>query len=261
LGISNTKKASKLTNRIIQDVIYSYNMAEINSRRIVPLEQGIYKYGNTICLLRGSVPFDEHIYNVGPAKWVFCEQKEKKFKLDERIINISGQCYYDILNIEAAWQYRTLSSKYLIFKLGSNGKYSKCWIPCPVENIPYNLSILKLDDKYNGGYFLTKKSEKIEEIYVASLDSWYIESKEYYRILYALNYHNGTPAEFKVKKHNDYHELYLSSALPDYENRLLINCSWPLRSYNDQYGRIIPNFLWEIVESALTFLGIKISYY
>ncbi len=248
-------QSSSLAGQIIEDVIYTFNLAKTNSRRIVPIQPELYKYDDKF-LVRGEWPRGKTVYSVGTAQWI-CTDELVEYKEDKRIIDVAGKHYYNLIEGQAEWQEEPLNASYLIFVEGEKRGYLKSWKPIDISAIPCKVVMLKLADEYNGGYFLARNG--IDGVEVLKLDPWYIDEKEIYRILYAMNYHNGTPTEFHVEKHTDFYELRFSNPLPTYEDRIIKSCSWPYGTFDSKYVRIVPSFLWRIAEQALTFLGINIK--
>lgn len=248
-------QARVLASHIVDEVIYSYNLAKVNSRRITPVESSLIKYSDNIFLVKGHLFKEKNVFSVGVSQWKIDENINNYF-VDSKIIEVLGKDYYKVMNDEFIWKKSNLKGNYLVFKTGSKGAYSRCWKPIDIKKINQNINILKNPDEFNGGYFLIKKINN--ELYVSDLDPWYIEKKEIYRILYSLNYNNGTPAEFRIEKRIDHVLIRFSSALPEHENRLIKSCSWPYMNYDNKYFRIVPKFLWEIVEKQLCNMGIKL---
>jgi hypothetical protein len=259
-NLSISQKASRWAGRIIRDTINTYNIAENESRRMTPVPTSIYQYGEKAYLLRGEQETVHHGFNVGVAKWKLLQKEPEIYDIDTRIINVKVSDYYKILDEQAKWKNVDLRSQYLRFKLGTTGAYSRAWIPCKLSDIKPadGIVVLKMADEYNGGYFMVKNEN--QNLLAADLDPWYTSSREIYRILYALNFHNGIPAEFKVEQYADHMILNMHCAVPDYENRIIMNCSWPASSYHSLYQRIIPQMLWEVVKETLDYLNIKIVY-
>ena len=249
-------QASALASQILKDVLYAFNIAEINSRRITPIKPELYKYHDKF-LVRGEWPSGKTVYSVGAAQWI-CTADLVAYKEDRRVIDVEGRCYYNLIEHQVEWHEEALNSNYLMFFEGEKRGYSKSWKPIVASDIPCKVVMLKLADECNGGYFLARKGN--DGIEVLTLDPWYIEEKEIYRILYAINYHNGTPTEFHVKQYTDFYELKFSSALPKYEDRIIKSCSWPYGTFDSKYVRIVPRCLWGVAENVLTFLGINIKY-
>lgn len=251
------EKARALAGHIVKEVLYTYNLAEIHSRRLSPLETQYFKYGKELYLVRGERQLSRTTYSVGVAQWVK-DIDIKEYKVCRKIVDVKGEDYYQIMNSEFAWKNADLQSEYLIFETGSKGAYSKYWKPVDLDDITQQISILKLANEYNGGYLLVKRYKN--ELQIVELDPWYIEEREIYRILYALNYKNNTPAEFQTIKKDGFYILQFSGAIPKYEDRIIKCCSWPYKTYDDKYSKIVPGFLWGIVENTISDLGIKIIY-
>lgn len=248
------EQARTLASCIIKDVLYSYNLAKVGSRRITSVDNSFIKYSENAFLVRGEVFKSKNIFSVGVAQWKIAENVDN-YSVDRKIINVSGEDYYKIMHDEFDWWKTDLTGKYLMFQKGSIGAYSRCWKLIDIKDLSEGINILKVDD-INGGYLLTKKENG--ELYIVELDPWYIDKREIYRILYGLNYNNGTPAEYKIMERSDHIIVNFSSALPEYEDRIIKSCSWPYSKYDSDYSRIIPRFLWSIVEDQITCMGIKL---
>ncbi|MFA9423138.1 MAG: hypothetical protein ACERLG_06150 [Sedimentibacter sp.] len=248
-------RAQALASQIIKEVVYTYNLTTILSRRITTVQIESYKYTDNLYLIRGNSLNEKSVYSVGVAQWKK-EDNVEGYMIDRKIVNVSGKDYYRVMDEEFDWKESDLNGNYLIFKLGSKGAYSKCWKPINLNEIPQGISIIRLANDYNGGYILVKKNK--DKLRIVNLEPWYIEQKEIYRILYALNYENGTSAEFNVKKKDDYYILRCMGGIPTYEDRIITCCSWPYMTFNNKYSRIVPSFLWEIVEKQINELGIKL---
>lgn len=257
-GIINIEeKARALAGQIVREALYTYNLAQIQSRRLTPLQMQYYKYGEKLYLVRGEKTMDRNTYSVGTSQWVK-DKDVSEYKVDKRIIDVKSDVYYQIMDSEFAWKEADLKSEYLVFEVGSKGTYSKCWKPIDFRNLSQGISILRLANEYHGGYILVKKDE--DDLRMAVLDPWYIEEREIYRILYALNYKNNTPAEFRAEKKEEFYILRYSAAIPNYEDRIITCCSWPYDKYNYNYSKVVPDFLWETVENTILDLGIRIIY-
>lgn len=248
--------AMDLSRCVIREMINTNNLAEICQRKIAAVPLRYYKYGDWL-QVRGNMNYGTEFTSIGVAQWT---QKSSQHEImeEQRIIDIKGKDYYEVMDKKFIWEKANLASTYLIFKEGSARAYSKCWIPYIQENISEGIHILKEKDDFNGGYVLIKRVGK--DIKMAIIDPWYIKTHEIYRILYALNINNDTPAQFQVNNKDDCKIVWFASALPDYESRIIMNISWPFRYYDDKYTRVIPNCMWSIVENLLTNLGIKILY-
>ncbi len=251
------EKAMALAGQIVQEVIYTYNLAQIQSRRVVTLKTKCFKHGKDLYLVRGETPRNKTTFSVGVAQWLKSNEIVG-FEVAKKIVDVKGEDYYQIIDSTFPWRRVELKSEYLIFETGSSKPYSKCWKPVDFDNLPKGISILKLADEYNGGYVLVKNTTN--DLQMVELDPWYKEEMEIYRILYALNYKNQTPALFHVYRKKDFYILRCRGAVPNHEDRIIRCCSWPYKSYKNKYFRIIPEFLWCIVEKAISELGIKIIY-
>lgn len=251
-------KSKTLASYIIEDLIKSYNIVNLEKGRLtLPPKRQIY-YGGNACEILGDISHDGSLVTIGNSQWNI-EIDESSFLKDKWFINIPTSKYYDFIDKSFKWKIKKLPSKYKFFKLGFTNGYSKCWISIKFEEIPDGISMLKVEDKFDTGYLLIKKYN--DDFVISEIDSWYKENNEIYRILLALNYKNKTPAIFNVKDNGDYKILYIRTGIPNYEKRIIMSCSWPYERYNNEYIRIVPSNIWGVVKEQLDFLGIHTKYY
>lgn len=244
---------SNLASYIINELKYTYNIASLGEGRVtLPPSKNIF-YSGEYEQVFGSILHNREMISVGVSQW---NKKLDNKDIDKWIINLSANEYIKFMNKTFRWKEKELKLNYFIFAPGKRKAYSKCWRELKEKNIPQGISIVKSADKFEEGYALIKKDNN--SIKISELDPWYKENKEIYRILLALNYNNKTPAQFNVKNYEDYKILYMNTAIPSYENRIIISCSWPYGVYDNKYIRIIPNELWDIVQHKLSFLGIDL---
>lgn len=248
--------AMDLASCIIQEMLYTNNIAEVCERKISAVPQRYYRYGEWI-QVRGQMNYGQDLLSLGVSQWT---QKANRTDTTEeqRVVATKACKYYELMNHNFGWENASLTSTYVIFKEGSTRAYSKCWVPYIQEKTSDGIHIIKETNEFNGGYVLVKHTAK--DVQMATIDPWYIETREIYRILYALNVNNGTRAQFKVKDEGDCKVLCFASALPDFENRIILSISWPYRDYADKYSRIIPKSMWSIAERILDDLGIELVY-
>ncbi len=251
-------KSSNLASYIIEELINTYNIADIGGGRLtLPPKKQIY-YGGNACKVLGDISHDGSLISIGSSQWKLDVDRNLYIK-SKWLINIPAKEYYQFIKNSFKWKSKKLPSNYKIFRLGYTNSYSKCWRTIKFEELPNGISLLKIENQFDTGYILIKKYEN--DLMISEIDSWYKENKEIYRILLALNYENKTPTIFNVKDNGDYKILYLRTGIPNYEKMIITSCSWPYGKYNNEYARIIPSDIWGIVESQLNFLGITIKYY
>lgn len=250
----NGDRASLLASEIISASIRNQNIAEIHSRRLSPLLPRYIKYADDLFLLRGNNQGEKDLFAVGASVW----KKAKVGQYDTEFwpIAVNADVYYEMIDTEFQWRREKLTSEYYVFQLESNMAFSKSWKMVEPDQLSEGIHLLKLASEYNGGYVLIKKLEHGYKI--ISLDPWYIETGEVYRFIYTLKAKNQTPVEFRYQRHKDYILLKSYCPLPNAEKQLLLDTSWPYRTYKDLYYRIIPLFLWNVVEKQLCELGVKL---
>ncbi|GAU78662.1 hypothetical protein [Fusibacter sp. 3D3] len=249
--------AMDIARTVMKEMIYTNNIAEIKSRKMAMVPLQYYSYNDWI-QMRGAMNFDKEVISLGVSQWMQAISTKNVIE-EQRVVNVKGNRYYELIVKNFIWKKASLKASYKIFKEGSVKKYSKCWIPYVREKVTDGIHIIKEVSEFNGGYILVKHDD--ENVQMSVLDPWYTESYEIYRILYALNVHNGTRAQFKVKDKEEYKILYYASALPAYENKIILSLSWPYSYYGDKYARIIPNFIWHVAEGLLRDLGVDIIFF
>ncbi|ABX40974.1 hypothetical protein [Lachnoclostridium phytofermentans] len=246
------KKARILSSEIIQATLYNENLAEIQSRRLVPLVPRYIKYGEGLYLFKGDRDAERNLCAVGASLWKVDEVI--KYEIEYRPINENAFEYYRSIVTKFPWRQKKITGEYLMFHLGNKTALLNSWKPVDIEKLPPGIHLLKLASEYNGGYLLVKKDEDVYSI--VDLDPWYIENGEIYRIMYALNAWYKSPTVFKYDHKGEYIILKSHKPLPKSEKKMLMAASWPYRTYKDQYYRIVPEFLWEIITKRLNELGI-----
>lgn len=247
-------KANLLAGEIIQEMIYLNEIAEINGRQLAPVPIKNYSYkGWTHCY--GNDTFDRKCMTLGLSQWANKEidgAEEKK-----RIICIKGNEYIEYMIACFEWSNARLQGEYELFRVGSEHRYSKAWIPFDDWKLQDGLHLLRDAHNFEPGYTLLRKDGN--KLSTSSLDPWYVESREIYRIIYALNLFNGTPAKFRMKDMGDYFVLFYPSRLPEEENKLLFSLSWPYSSYQDKFARIFPKQVMEFVIEEIENIGAYIG--
>lgn len=258
IGIQD--QCSQLASNIIEKLIFCYEISKLNdARRLTNSPIRYANFTNNQLVLGGEQwkISDKKLISVGLGRWI---QKTKYPENYREIFNIpdySPNIYYNTLLKSAFWKENKLNSQYKIFKIGTNFFYYKAWQDLNISELPQGISLLK-NTEVNEGYIIVNRDNN--GISTARLDKWYYDENEIYRIMYVLDSYNETPAVFKAKTYDNYVILHCHSRLPNPEMRILLMSSWPERSYNDDFYRIIPKFLWSEIEDMLTNLGIKIKY-
>lgn len=258
---SNTieKHASNLASQIIKNLIFCYELSQLDDIRRVtssPIRNANFKNNELILGGQQWKIFNESVFCVGLGRWIKSRTAPQNYKEIFNLPNYIHNEYYDTLLDSAFWKEGKPEGKYKIFNTGTGLFYNKAWDSFNISKFPRGISLLKSID-VDGGYLLVNNNG--EKILAARLDKWYYEEKEIYRIMYVLDKHNDTPAVFRAKVYDDYVLLHCHSKLPNSEMRILLMSSWPKRFYNDCYYRIIPKFIWEEVKTVLIDLGIEIN--
>lgn len=253
-GEEGKNKASLLASEIVQRMIYLNEIVKINSRQLAPVPVKSYLYkGWTHCY--GNDTFDRKCMTLGLSQWVNKEIEGAKEK--KRIICIKGKDYIEHIITHFEWNNAHLHGGYELFRVGSERRYSKSWVPFDNQKLHDGLYLLKDARSFEPGYTLVKKDRG--KLSTSFLDSWYVESREVYRIMYALNLYNGTPAKFRIKDMGDYFILFYPSRLPEEENKLFFSLSWPYNSYQDKFARIFPKQVLELVREEIENIGAYID--
>lgn len=250
----NQSKSSKFASEIINRMIYLNEVAEVNSRQLAPVPKKIYE-NNGWTHVYGNDTFDRNLMILGLSQW--SDKRIEGSEQKERIIYIKGKDYIEHICNNFEWKDEKLRGKYELFKVGSERGYAKSWILFDEQNISNGLYLLREADNYQPGYILLKKDSN--SMKVSFLDPWYRECSEIYRIMYALNFENGTPAKFRIKDMGEYFVLFYPSRLPNEENKILLSLSWPYRNYKDEGSRIFTRKSMKIVFEEIENLGAYIA--
>lgn len=253
------EQSSNLASNIIQNLIFCYELTQLNdTRRLTNSPTRYANFTNNKLILGGEEwkrP-GKSMVSVGLGRWIPSKEKPQNYK---EIFNIpictSGE-YYNTLVNSAFWEESNLEGQYKVFKVGTGFFYKEAWYDFNISKLQQGIYLLK-STEVDGGYILAKKNE--DKIFTARLDKWYSDENEIYRIMYAFDSYNTTPVVFKAKNYDDYILLHCHSKLPNSEMRILFMSSWPKRFYKDIYYRIIPKFIWGEIEDMLTNLGIKVE--
>ncbi|MBU3191747.1 hypothetical protein K9O30_20515 [Clostridium bowmanii] len=249
--------ANSISSSVIEQLIFCYELSKVNNRRLTPSPERVATFTKNKLMLGGVRWEGTNLYSVGMGRWSTASEPSINYKCIFNLPTCSAVEYCKKLKKNAEWQENELNNMYQIFKLGNDNWYSKSWVDFNNAKVPRGLSLLK-SMEIDGGYFLLKNDD--DGILSAKLDKWYYDEKEIYRIMYSLNAYNETPAIFMAEKYNDYILLKLNSLLPNSEMRILIMSSWPQKTYDDSFRRIIPRFLWYDVKKCLNELGIIIKF-
>ncbi|MFD3156730.1 hypothetical protein ACFIJ5_07705 [Haloimpatiens sp. FM7330] len=251
----------KLSKYILEKLIFCYQISEtcnIHCLTSSP-EQIVYFKNNELIL--GGTDWNSNLnnaYSIGLGAW---RNKRNQSNSNYRGIFNIPECslneYYRSLEKNALWQSNQLEDEYEYFSGQTGLWHNKAWKKFNKAHIPKGISLLR---KSNQKYKYILLWYKNEGFFTAKLDEWYYKEKEINRIMYALEYHCGKPAQFKAKRNREMIELHCHSRLPNAENRILLMASWPKRRYNDIYLRKIPICIWEDIEDVLGGLGIQVVF-
>lgn len=247
--------SNDLAKNIIKQLSFCYELSRLGKRRLTISPPKVAVFQNNQLALGGTGW--ENYYSVGVGRWAKSNSPNVDYKDIFCIPACSSIQYYTMLKNNANWMETELKGTYQIFNIGTTGWYSKAWSEFNKSQIPKSVSLLKSMET-DGGYFLIKNDA--DGILSAKLDKWYCDEKEIYRVLYSLNAVNKTSAIFKAINNHDHILLHCNSILPNAEMRVLCMSSWPFKTYDDTFKRIIPKFLWSDIEKCLNDLGIIIKF-
>lgn len=255
-NLSIDEASGRLAGSITEMLLFCRELSRLNNRLITVSPWRKADFNDNQLIMGGTEWKGKQLYSVGIGRWLPRKQAKVNYKEIAGIPACSLQEYYSSMLNDVAWEKGSLPEAFNIFKTGSNRWYAKAWIASSSSQalkIPQGISLMQRLGT-DGGYFMVKREGS--DIRIANLDKWYNEEKELYRMMYMLDSRNHSCAVFKVKRCSDHVILHCHSALPNAETRLLLLSSWPYRSFDDKYRRIIPVHLWPSVESWLIELGI-----
>lgn len=244
----------EISSTIIKQMIYLQEIGEVLERKLSPVPHRRILFGQYVHEY-GINTFGKEFQTIGVSMWTnkLPEDKNKQ----EAVIPTGGKEYFSYIDKNFPWITANITGTYEMFKVGSTRAYSKAWTIYDPNKVKNGIYLLREVNNYEPSYLLIKKNNKQVEMVV--LDSWYVKNKEIYRMMYALNASNDTPACFRIREYDDYVILHYASALPDEENRLIQSISWPYSTYRDKYSRIIPRNVWNIALENIEKLGAIIA--
>lgn len=245
----NSIIAGKIAGVVIQDMIRFYEIGEVYGRKLSPVTKKTVAYGELIRKFGYSRCGNMDVV-IGGSIWSKENDAEENY---EEIIPLGGKEYYKYLEEKLNWTVEKIVGNYELFKVGTVRAYSKAWIPFDINKLKEGISLVKNANTFEPGYFLLSKN--VSAIRIVRLDPWYRETNEIYRIMYALNAMNESPAQFRTKEYDDYVVLRYASALPENLNKIVLSLSWPYTTYFDCYSRIIPKTVWGYVKEKIEGLG------
>lgn len=253
-GSNNTEFSGNLASRVIDNLIFDYEIIKLIDGKFALPPERIVAFGNVTLKLGGKYANSEKLHCVGLGRW----KKEKSaeapdYKKAFNIPLLTPKEYYDALIKDANWQYWNASGEYELYVPGIHYKINKSFIAFKRSKLPHGISLLRNQEKhrflvlYKGG-----------ELLKARIDEWYSpkNSGEIYRIIHSINTMREKPSSFHIAYAKDHVVLRLSSPIPNANLRLLHLTSWPLK-YDTYYNCIVPLWLWQEVSNSLMALGMK----
>jgi len=260
-GMEIREAAGKWASSMAEDLLFCYELARLTNRLVGVAPLRTLSLKTHQLLLGGSNWTNPQWNNVGIGRWLPPIAEERKMEGVSKLglPSIATRDYYAALLKDAAWERMELPEAFSIFQAGSGGWHYRAWIGMSrqdVDKLPQGISLLR-QSVGTGGFFLVRRRGR--ELSSARLDAWYVDENETNRLMYMLDDYHGRRATFKYKHCGDYIVLHCHSKLPNAEQRLLLLASWPYRTYNDRYYRIIPIFLWEEVQFWLAKLGVHVE--
>lgn len=249
------EKSSVLASEIIQQMIELGEIAEVNSRQLTPVPKKKIRYNDWI-RIKGNDTYERSCMSVGVAQWT--NEKYEETEEEYKLVDIKGTDYIDFMLRQFDWvENYNLTGTHEIFKVGSEHKYSKSWIPMVEHKLSEGVFLVREANTFEPGYTLVWKIK--DSIKACHLDPWYVSSREIYRIMYALNFKNGTPAKFRIKDMGDYFVLFYPSRLPEAENKLFFSLSWPNNSVQGRFSRIFPKQFLHLISENIENIGAYIG--
>lgn len=258
---SNPKE---LVKYILQRLIFCYQISKTITTSWLTMSPQKIVYFKDYELLLGGTEWNSSrngACSIGLGVWRKKQlKKDTNYKQVFNIPNCNLKDYCKSLEKDAPWKECELDYDYEYFNAGKGIWHNKAWGKLDKRYIEKGISLIrKKDDTYNKyNYFLLYYNSDI--FLISSLDQWYYKEKEISRIMYALDYYRGKPAQFKAKQNSEVVQVHCHSQLPNAENRILLMASWPKRTYNDVYYREIPIHIWSDVKEIFNGLGIEIIF-
>lgn len=235
---------------------YPYNLGYIGDGNhiMVALPQ-LIPMGN-FYLLRGQTNNSSDFFYTGLCQW---SRTRLDYEIDDKFnpaFASVDQVYRSLLT-DIKWKEIGLSGKYSYYIPGKNDKVELSWSYYNSKKILSDGVYLFKENNHYYGYFIIKQENN--QLFGAQLDPWYITNGEISRICYSLDYKAGVSRTVLVTIKDDFVILKLFNKLPDWERHLLVASSWPFKTYDDEWERIIPIELWDNVKIWIKRLGLSIQ--
>jgi len=259
----NIHPYSDFANFILEKMQFCYEISSLNDNKrgkiVSPRRKAKFEHYK---LLLGGTDNKQsfNLQHSGFGRWEHDKFETKNYRSIFLIPDKSPEEYLNSLLLNAKWRLLSETEKgYDCFIVGENKWYKDAWQNKPVKQLkkfPVLIRVKKAEN-IHFAYAIIKKEN--ECLYRTFLDEWYSETKEIYRIMYALDKKNETPAVFEYKIKNDQVELHCHSLLPSKEMRIVYLSSWPKKNHDDIFYRIFPLEIWEEIEGIFINLGISLK--
>lgn len=251
-------QCSELASTIIRLMKFCFEISQLyDSRRLTTSPKRFIDIENMRAHF-GGVDWNNNSnswHTVGLGRWELDSKSKRNNQLIFDIPNVNYEKFLSELISNILWKDKELNGDYEIFLTGLNRFNREAWKTIDTPKIPQGISLLR--NISDGGYLLVNR-ENSSVMSVCLLDNWYYQEKELFRIMYALNCNALTPIKFYTEHKEDHVILHTHSSLPNAETRLILMSSWPKRSFNDIYYRIIPKFMWPVIQPILENLGVRL---
>jgi len=206
-------------------------------------------------LLRGNATKSSDFFYVGFCQW---SRAKSDYIIDDKInpAFTSVDMLYSSFFTDIKWKETVLKGRYSYYVPGKDNLLKLSWSAYS-DKRPLSDGVYLFYDNQSRSYFMIKQENN--RLMTASLDSWYIKNEEIYRIQYSLDYKNNTCRSVFATFYDEFVILKLVNKLPLWELNLVIAASWPLKTYDDEWERIIPIELWDSVKLLIEGLGLLIQ--
>jgi len=254
--VTEDSKGSVCVKRILDYMKDCDEIAVLSDRRrLTVVPQRVFHFGDC-SVNRGGVHWqieNRSLQTIGLGRWGPKTQESAGALIEElRIPGFQVEQWIDELIKDAPWSSRKPVGDFMLFTPQTGAWHRNSWKSSNISEIMQGVYLIK---NSIGAYSLLLKSGNL--IKSVLFDGWYEREREICRIMYALNLRSGKPASFEVEIFDDYVITHIHSRLPRAEEKLLLLSSWPYRTIDDIYKKIIPNKLWPDIKHVLENLGVR----
>lgn len=248
-------KSKEVADDIIRKMKYCYEISDVDGRFLTTNVQRL-GFNNKALILGGNeYQSNGSFIFTGIGKWNTISEKDKSYHELWDIPESHIEYLKSLIN-NVPLKETDIPDDILIYKYHNNGYGIKdnFWSNQRINKLSSGVYIGKTED---GKLYLINKVNN--EIRSALLNEWYLDTRNYMRIIYASANMQGYIPSVTVHIEADHVELSPNCILPKPENRIIQLSSWEVSDSNNKTIKIIPIEIWNEISEIFINLGIGIK--